>query len=79
MSTYYTVPEAADIFGVCEETVRRRVRDKVWPSWRDGPLIRFGQEDIDAIWNIGRRTPPPKREDKRDRNKKIRDMRIFAP
>lgn len=78
MSTYYTVPEVADMFRVCEETVRRRVRKKKWPAWRDGTQIRFGLEDIEAIRNIGHRPPPTSTEDRRARNKKIREASVFA-
>lgn len=78
MTTFYTVPEVARMFRVCEETVRRRVRKKTWPAWRDGVQIRFGPEDIDAIRNLGQQHPAPSREDRRARNKKIRNTQIFA-
>lgn len=78
MSTYYTVPEVATMFRVCEETVRRRVRNRKWPAWRDGTQIRFGQEDIEAIRNLGQRTPPTAKEDRRARNKQIRKATVFA-
>lgn len=78
MSTFYTVPEVAQMFRVCEETVRRRVRTKKWPAWRDGTQIRFGQEDIEAIRRQGAKAPTPSKADRRARNKQLRNLPVFA-
>jgi excisionase family DNA binding protein len=78
MSTYYTVPEVATMFRVCEETVRRRVRNNKWPAWRDGPQIRFGEEDIAEIRRRGAKAPTPSKEDRRARNKQLRNLPVFA-
>ncbi|TQJ60521.1 excisionase family DNA binding protein [Arthrobacter sp. SLBN-83] len=78
MNTYYTVPEVAQMFRVCEETVRRRVRTNKWPAWRDGTQIRFGAEDIEAIRRQGAKAPTPAKEERRARNRQLRNIPVFA-
>lgn len=74
---YLTTSEVAEMFGVSDATVRRRVNDGIWPAWRDGRQIRFGPEDIEAIKAWGRPTPLPYRIsslERRQRNKRLRNM-----
>lgn len=71
---YLTIPEVAELFGVCSETVRRRARKGEWPAVRIGNQMRFGREDIEAIRELGRPKPPPQRRtalETRRRNKAI--------
>ncbi|HEY1156089.1 MAG TPA: helix-turn-helix domain-containing protein [Arthrobacter sp.] len=79
MTEFYTVPEVAKMFRVCEQTVRNRVNEGKWQAWRDGRQIRFGPEDIEAIRAQGQKTPTRiSKEDKRRRNKKLRNLPVFA-
>jgi len=71
---YLTIPEVAELFGVCAETVRRRARKGEWPAVRIGNQTRFGREDIEAIRELGRPKPPPHRRtalETRQRNKAL--------
>lgn len=78
VNAFYTVPEVAQMFRVCEETVRRRVRANKWPAWRDGTQIRFGAEDIEAIRQQGSKPPAPSTTDRRARNRRLRNLPVFT-
>jgi excisionase family DNA binding protein len=59
---YLTTSEVAELFGVGEQTVRNRVNSGKWPAWRDGQVIRFGAEDVEAIRELGKpKSPRPRR------------------
>lgn len=78
MSTYLTVPEVAQMFQICEQTVRNRVNGGQWPAWRDGRQMRFGPEEIEAIRRKGSQGPAPDKAQRRTRNRQLRETRIFA-
>lgn len=74
---YLTTSEVAELFGVSEATVRKRVNDKTWPAWRDGRQIRFGPEEIAVIEEWGRpKAPAPRLSslERRQRNKQLRPV-----
>jgi len=47
---YATVAEAARIFGLSEATIRGRIREGLWPSYRLGE--RSYRLDLDEIRNL---------------------------
>ncbi|WP_457963231.1 helix-turn-helix domain-containing protein [Arthrobacter sp. D1-29] len=55
---YLTTSEVVEMFGISTETVRRRVKDGVWPAWRNGRQIRFGRDEIRPSRSGGDRWPP---------------------
>jgi excisionase family DNA binding protein len=56
---YLTIPEVAQMFNVCEETVRRRTRSGEWPALAlvVGRQTRIGPEELAAIKKIARKPP----------------------
>lgn len=55
MEKLKTATEVAELYGYTEETVWKKCRNyqkgfpNGWPHRRDGRVIRFRQEDLDAI------------------------------
>ncbi len=47
---YLTLAEAAEFFGVCERTLRRRIAEGRLPAYRIGPRsIRIRAVDVEAL------------------------------
>jgi len=57
---YATVAEAARIFGLSEATIRGRIREGLWPSYRLGE--RSYRLDLDEIRNLAKAAANKKQE-----------------
>lgn len=57
---FYDVHETAAQLGLSAETVRRKVRDGVWPSTRLTRHLRFTDADIQEIVKLSRVAPTPR-------------------
>lgn len=60
-----TVREAAATAGVCEETIRRKVKAGELPDRRVGGRIRIARSDLDALLAAPERTPERSRPARR--------------
>jgi hypothetical protein len=66
----------AELFGVSEATVRKRINDKSWSARRDGRQVRFRPEKIAAINDWGGGPSPGTRLTRLERRQRNRGNTI---
>jgi excisionase family DNA binding protein len=59
MERLITIGELAELFQISRSTAYKLKKQQAWPHILLGTEIRFSQEDVEAIKELNKKTPPP--------------------